>query len=71
MDRDDLIRSVARLEAVADRFEAMATKVDDVDGRVRSLEQSRSSWRSVGRWVATIAGVVVAAVLLVLLGLKQ
>lgn len=59
MDRDDIIRAVTRLEAVADRFDGIAKNVDDHAKRIASLEQSRGSWRAVGR----VAGGAVASLL--------
>lgn len=59
MNRDDLANTIGRLEAVADRFEKTADLVDDHAKRIASLEQSRGSWRAVGR----VAGGAVASLL--------
>lgn len=69
MDRDDLIATVTRLEAVAERFEKTCDKVDDHASRIASLEQSRSSWRTVGKFAGAIIGpLIVGLVLFFLVG---
>jgi hypothetical protein len=64
MDRDDLIASVSRLEAVGDRFEKIADKVEAHESRISSLEQSR---RSVGKAVASIVAPLIVGLLLAFL----
>lgn len=57
--------------AALERIEKSLEKVTALADRVQSLESTRSTWKSIGKWTATVAGVVVAAALIVLLGLKQ
>lgn len=64
MNRDDLVSTVARLEAVAERFEGIAKDVGDHAQRIASLEQSRSSWRTAGKFVGSIVGSLVVGVVL-------
>ncbi len=69
MDHDQIITAVARLETVADRFETIANTQQDHASRIQSLESTRSTWRSIGKWCATVGGVVVAAALVLFFGL--
>lgn len=69
MDRDDVIAAVSRLEAVAERFEKTADKVDDHASRIASLEQSRGSWRTAGKLVmGVVAPLIVGVALYFLVG---
>lgn len=66
MDHDDIITAVARLEAVADRFETTVAKVDGHESRIAVLEDSRNS---IGKAVALFLGpIVVGLVLYFLIG---
>jgi len=67
MDRDDLIKTVTRLEAVADRFEAIVKDVAEQGRDIASLKQSRASWYAAGRVVGAAFGSLVVGLLLVYL----
>jgi len=64
MDRDDFIATVSRLEAVAERFEKTADKVDKHEERIGSLEQSRATWRTFGKFAAGVVAPLIVGVLL-------
>lgn len=64
MDRDDIIKSVARLEAVADRFDKVADLVAAHETRIASLEDSRGSVR---RTIAAFVGPIIVGLLLAFL----
>lgn len=67
MDHDQILVAVTRLEAVAERFESTAQKVDDHAARIASLEGSRRSTRTVGKWVAGIVGPIIVGLALAFL----
>jgi hypothetical protein len=71
MDHDDIIAAVSRLEAVADRFDKTVDLVADHAKRIASLEQSRSSWRAVGKVAGgAVASLIVGVLLFFLVGRK-
>jgi hypothetical protein len=70
MDHDDILIAVTRLESVATRFEALADKVDSIDTRLTRVESTTALGKSIAKWSATVAGVVVAAALILFFGIR-
>jgi len=60
-------------EMLQESFGRLATKLDainQIEPRVTALEAARARANSVGRWVARVAATVVAALVLIFLGIK-